>query len=83
MAKDILKDFHSPAGDYGRGVAYEIAALRCDTLRATMMDAAKTAFAIDCELDNDEMIAAWDLLNITERNAWRALVALGRMYGSK
>lgn len=89
MAKvsEMIGDFAAPQGEGGRAVPWEVANRIAGEIRQVMNedlseeDMAVQAYCLNIYLqrDQDELIAAWDLLNARERRAWKELVRLGNV----
>ncbi|HXN96009.1 MAG TPA: hypothetical protein VN879_16005 [Candidatus Acidoferrales bacterium] len=86
MAKvtDMIGDYADPRGDSGRSVDEERAIQLAGEMRQILnrdleeVDIALEAYLYNCQVDQDEMIAAWDHLNAMERRAWREYVRIGK-----
>lgn len=74
---DMLGDFAHPAGDSGRDVDQEKALHIAIGMRVVLNSdlseelLAQSIQIINREMDQESMIAAWELLNAGERAAWK------------
>lgn len=86
MAKvsDMIGDYCDPRGNSGFAVDHDIAARIAGDMRQIMcmdldeIDIGLKAYLFNIEIEQEEMIAAWELLNPGERRAWREFVRLGK-----
>ena len=82
MAKvsEMIGDAAKPRGESGYAVDHDIAFAITTEMRRIMAldlderDVATAAQIYNAEVDSEEMIAAWALLNAGERASWRSLV---------
>jgi hypothetical protein len=82
MAKvsDMIGDYAEPRGNAGYSVDHDIASAVTAEMRRIMaldleeLDVATAVQVYNAEVDSEEMIAAWELLNTTERASWRRFV---------
>lgn len=80
----MIGDYAEPRGDLGYSVDHETASQLASDIR-TIMNAdrdesliAAAAYSYNRQCDNEELIAAWELLNAGERRAWREFVRIGK-----
>lgn len=81
---DMIGDYAEPRGNLGYSVDHDIAARIAGEMRQIMnMDLEEIAIGLkaylfNTQVETEEMIAAWELLNPGERRAWREFVRIGK-----
>ena len=81
---EMIGDFAHPAGEAGRSVPLEIAEECAAEIRQMINrdleepQIALNCYLYNCQVDQEEIIAAWDYLNAGERRAYKEYVRLGK-----
>lgn len=81
---EYLKDSHDPRGNLGVSVDIDIALRIAGEMRQILnmdleeIDIGLKAYLFNAQVEQEELIAAWEHLNAGERRAWREYVRIGK-----